>query len=66
MEPAAIVREPALVLVVHGSMADMFEPEAPDDHGQPVGDRGIIAVHDQAAASRLRCRLPQEAICIHT
>jgi len=26
-----------------------FEPEAPGDDGEPVGDRGIVAVQDQVA-----------------
>jgi hypothetical protein len=37
------------MFIEHDSIADTLEPEAPDDHRQPVGDRGIIPVQDQIA-----------------
>jgi len=37
------------MFIEHDSIADTLEPEASDDHRQPVGDRGIIPVQDQIA-----------------
>jgi hypothetical protein len=37
------------MFIEHDSIADTLEPETPDDHLQPVGDRSIIPMQDQIA-----------------
>jgi hypothetical protein len=58
----AMLGEGPLVLAVREADRAAVELESPQDPCAPVGDRGIVSVDQQEAASRLRDPPPRQAV----